>query len=143
MRREWLVALIVAKKTDARRLLGIAQDTKDNLVAGWAIFEALRHYDARKARELRNSYSYTRFMNMGALWVRYEFEPSQAIDHLTSNLSTRAMVQQIQDVHSPYPEWQRKAFAMSKGWDVIATSDAPEEWRELAQRARELIAKYK
>jgi hypothetical protein len=107
MRREWLVAMILAKKTATWRNLQIEQDTRDKLVAGWAIYAAIRAQDARSARELRNRYNYRRFMEMGRLWVQWEFTVEQAIDHLKSELSTRAMVMQIIGAHDPRPEWFR------------------------------------
>lgn len=143
MRREWLVALILARKSSAWREIGVPEKVADKLRAGWAIYNTLRHYDARKARELRNKYSYRRFMEMGALWVKYEFEPEQAISHLESDLTISGMTMQIIDAHSPYCEWQRKAFGLSKSLDVIAAiDDAPAEWRELAEQARKLLQKY-
>ncbi len=143
MRREWLVALILARKSSAWREIGVPEKVADKLRAGWAIYNTLRHYDARKARELRNKYSYRRFMEMGALWVRYEFSPEQAVDHMESDLTISGMTMQIIDVHDPTPEWLRKARSTSKAWDVVATSDAPEEWVQLAEQVRLLLEKYK
>ena len=143
MRREWLVAMILAKKTATWRDLAIEQDLRDKLVAGWVIYTAIRAQDARTARFLRRQYGYRRFMEMGRLWTRWEFTVDDAIDHMQSDLSTRAMVMQIIDAHDPRPEWRRKAEGIYK-WAVVISSsfDAPEDVRKWAAEGRRLMERY-
>jgi hypothetical protein len=145
MRREWLVALILSRKSSTWRTIdGMTEKIADKLRAGWVIYAAIRHHNAPRARELRNTYGYRRFMEMGALWVRYEFETEQAIDHLTSDLSTTAMTMQIIDAHDPRPEWFRRAQGMVKQSEVIFTSyDAPEDFKALIKPVLEYLNRYK
>ena len=133
-RHEWLTAMICAKNTAAWREIGMSENIADKLRAGWAIFEALRQYNPCKARELRNRYSYRRFVDMGAGWVKYEFEAAAAIDHMESELSNAAMVMQIIDAHDPKPEWQRNAYTIyGKVSKLVQVSyDSPQWFRDWA-----------
>ena len=143
-RHEWLTAMICAKKTAAWRDAGISENIADKLRGGWAIYETLRNHNPIKARELRQKYSYRRFLDMGIGWIKYEFEPAQAIDHLESELSNAAMTMQIIDAHDPRPEWYRRAQGMIKQSEVIFTSyDAPEEFKQLVKPVREYLERYK
>ena len=142
MRREWLVAMILAK-ADTCRELQINQDTRDNLVAGWAIYTAIRAQDARSARELRSKYNYRRFMEMGRLWVRWEFTVEQAIDHLKSELSTRAMVMQIIGAHDPRPEWFRHSVGAYHTISKLITDlDTDAEIVAWAKQGKELFERH-
>jgi hypothetical protein len=120
-RHEWLTAMICAKKTAAWRDIGMSENIADKLRAGWAIFEALRKYDPCKARELRSRYSYRRFVDMGAGWVKYEFEAAAAIDHMESELSNGAMVMAIRSAHDLHPEWYWHAQGAYKTIDKLIT----------------------
>jgi len=143
-RHEWLTAMICAKKTAAWRDAEISENIADKLRGGWAIYEALRKHDPAKARELRQKYSYRRFLDMGIGWTRYEFDPAQAIDHLESDLSNSAMTMQIIDAHDPRPEWLRKAQGMVKQSQVIFTSlDAPDEFKALIKPVMDYLERYK
>jgi hypothetical protein len=140
MRREWLVAMVLAKFRHEADF--VSPDTATKLRGAWAIYETLRHHSPSKARELRGKYGYRRFLEMGALWLRYEFSAEDAIDHMESELSTAAMKMQIIDAHDEAPEWKRKAGGILKYCGIIATSyDAPAEWREWARRGMELMQK--
>jgi hypothetical protein len=141
-RNEWLTALILANRLRLKAD-SVSEDTATKLRAAWAIFTALRHHDAIKARELRSRYGYRRFVEMGALWIRYEFAPAQAVDHLESDLSNTAMTMQIIDCHDPRPEWYRKAQGMIKQSEVIFTSyDAPDDFKKLIKPVREYLERY-
>ena len=141
MRREWLAALVLGRKS---RLVAtnISQDTATKLRGAWAIYCTLRHYNAARARELRNRYGYRRFLDMGALWMRYEFSPEAAIDHLESELSNAAMTMQIISTHDPRPEWwhhsvgaYKTIFKLTTDLDVDAEISAwAKQGVELMQR---------
>jgi hypothetical protein len=138
--KQWLCALIVYKK-------GIrvnSDDTMTQLRGAWRLYEFIREYYPARARELRQEYGYSRFYELYTEWKKYEFSADVCIDHLTSDLSNRAMVLQAQDVHDPLPEWRRKFDSMCKYGDVIFTSyDAPEDVRAWAGEGKRLMEKYK
>ena len=143
MRQRWLVALIVSKKADTCRLLNISQDTKDQLRAAWAIYATIRAQDARRARELRIRHSYRRFVELGRLWLKYEFGVDDMAAYLDSEMSIAATVMQIEDIHNPLPEWQRKAINVCRWAQVIATSyDAPDDVRAWAADGEKIMKRY-
>ena len=138
-RQEWLCAMILAKKIRPGADI-ISQDTATKLRGAWAIYETLRHYDAKKARELRNKYGYRRFLEMGALWMQYEFSADAAIDHLESELSNGAMKMQIIDAHDPLPEWRRKCYGMLKtGEKLVSSYDMPDDFKGWVKQGNELM----
>ena len=143
MRQRWLVALIVSKNTDTCRFLNIPQDIKDQLRAAWAIYTAIRAQDARRAKELRIRHSYRRFVELGRLWLKYEFPVDDMCAYLDSEMSIRATVMQIEDIHNPLPEWERKAAGMYRWAQVIATSyDAPDDVRAWAAEGEKIMKRY-
>jgi len=142
--REWTVCRLLSRKDSATwRELPITEDNRQRMRAAWVILELINKNNPAEALTIRRKYGHRRVLEAGALWKQYEnFSVDDLTEHIKSNLSTSAMKMQIIDAHSPYCEWQRKAFGLSKTLDVIAASDAPAEWRELAEQARKLLQKY-
>lgn len=143
--REWTVCRLLATKDSATwRNLQITEDNRQKMRAAWVILEVINRHAPKDAKEIRQKYGHRRVLEAGALWKSYEnFGVDTLIDHINADLSMSAMKMQIIDAHSPYPEWQRRAFGLSKALDVIATSDAPAEWVALAEQARGLLEKYR
>jgi muconolactone delta-isomerase len=113
-RHEWITAAICAKLLSSRQFRHAAEsglpteDTASKMAAGYAIYTAIRAQDARRARELRRRYNYRRFLEMGALWTRYEsFDADTAAEYMELDLSNAAMCEFIKDRHDPSPQWMR------------------------------------
>lgn len=121
---------------------GTSRDTVERMAAGYAIFDTLRKQDHRRAWEIRRRYNYGRFVEMGAVWMRYEFPPVDAMEYLESDLSDSAMVAEITDRHDPNPEWKRRFFGLSKNVLKLVDDDAPEPIKEWARAGSELFRQY-
>jgi hypothetical protein len=111
------------------------------LRGAWIMLNFIRDYCPTEARQLRKDYGYSRFYDLYKEWCRYEFAPDICIDHLRSDLSNVAMVMQIEDVHDPRPEWERKGYGMYKtiGKFVEVAYDAPEWFLTWARDSKKLF----
>jgi hypothetical protein len=135
--KQWVCAAVVSRR-------GIRLETDDTMTklrGAWAMLDFIRQYYPVEARQLRKEYGYSRFYDLYKEWCRYEFAPDICIDHLRSDLSNAGMVMQIEDVHDPRPEWERKGYGMYKtiGKFVEVSYDAPEWFTTWAKETRELF----
>ena len=137
--RQWVAACIVSKRSI--RVTTESDDTMTQLRGAYRMLEFIRQYYPAKARELRKRYGYSRFYDLYKEWQRFELAPDICIEHLESDLSNAAMVMQVQDVHDPLPEWQRKAGGWYKSFDKLAhvAYGAPEWFVDWVKDSRDLF----
>jgi len=147
---EWATAFIASQivgkyKSDTRQLsesLGTSVDTIEHLAAAWIIFDVLRKADAGRARKNRRTFSYGRFLSLGALWTRYEFETADAFEYLENGGHIAAMKQLIEDIHNPLPEWHRRIIGLYNPIEKLITDDAPEDVKEWAKKNKLFIGRF-
>ena len=130
-RNQWAAAMILVKRS--RHAAEISEDTSTKLRAAWAMYIFIRAYSPAKARSLRARHGYRRFYELFTLWRLWEFDAEACIDHIESDLSTRAMAMQVRDVHDPRPEWVRKLTGVLRWVENIESGDAPEEVKRAAK----------
>ena len=137
--RQWVVACIVSKRSV--RVTTESEDTMTQLRGAYLMFEFIRHYYPAKARELRKRYGYSRFYDLYKEWRRFELAPDICIEHLESNLSNAGMVMQVQDIHDPREEWERRAGGWYKSFDKFAhvAYGAPEWFTDWVRDSRDLF----
>ena len=137
--RQWVVACIVSKRSV--RVTTESEDTMTQLRGAYLMFEFIRHYYPAKARELRKRYGYSRFYDLYKEWRRFELAPDICIEHLESDLSNAGMVMQVQDIHDPREEWERRAGGWYKSFDKFArvAYGAPEWFTDWVRDSRDLF----
>lgn len=147
---EWATAFAASKvvgkynggTADISERLGISPDTVEHLAASWVIFDILRHADAQRARKNRKVYSYGRFLSLGVLWKRYEFDVLTAFDYLESGGKIAAMEQQIENEFNPLPEWHRRGISIYGLLQKFVTDlDLPADILETAEILRQKLAR--
>lgn len=122
--------------------IGTSDDTVERLAAAWVIFDILRHTDAQRARKNRRVHSYGRFLSLGVLWKRYEFDALSAFDYLESGLKIAAMEMQIEDEHNPLPEWHRRGINIYGLLQKLVTDvDLPADILETAEELKRKLAR--
>lgn len=137
--KQWLVAMIISWKNI--RVDSCSDDTMTQLRGAWYMYRFIRQYYPAKARELRKRYGYSRFYELYKEWCRFEIAPDICIEHLESDLSNAAMVEQVKDIHDPREEWERRAGGWYKSFDKFAhvAYGAPQWFTDWVRDSRDLF----
>ena len=140
--KQWIVALVTTRRTIYTSK--ITPSELSQLRGAWEMYCFLRSNRPGDARRLRKQYEYRRFYELYRKWAVHEFDADTCIEYLEFDGSIAAMVEQVEDIHSPYEEWERRGQSIYKTVDKFThvAYGAPEWFTNWAADTKQLFERH-
>ena len=118
--------------------LGVDVTTVHNLAKAQMMYDYIHALFPMTAYALRNDNNYMRFAELWPKVKKYEIDPEDCCDFITSDTSNDGMLALVESIHNPLPEWRRR-FGNKQGrsWlEKIATEPDTDQPAKVTRAAR-------